>query len=87
MVYHYPMPGRDLDHVLVGYHIEDAVYGPMYFSYGLEDEPQGGPRSRYARTIEATFMERAPDTALVLVKAAPEVIARRMKEGPISTAS
>ena len=59
----------------------------MYFSYGLEDEPQGGPRSRYARTIEATFMERAPDTALVLVKAAPEVIARRMKEGPISTAS
>ena len=32
--------------------------------------------------MDAEIMERAPDTVLVLLKASPEVIARRMKETP-----
>ena len=82
LVYHYPTAGGDADWVMVGYHIEDAVYGPLYFEYGLADEPQGGPRTRYARTTESTILKRAPGTVLILVTASPEVINRRMKEGP-----
>lgn len=82
IVYHYPMAGQGPDWVMVGYHIEDAVYGPLYFGYGLADEPQGGPRSRYARTTEVTIVQKAPDTVLVLVTASPEVIAGRMKDAP-----
>ena len=82
MVYHYPIPTDGPDNVLVGFHVEDAVYGPMYFGYGLEDEPQGGPRSSYARRIESTLLERAPEIVLVLLKASRDVIAERMKESP-----
>jgi hypothetical protein len=82
MVYHFPTPNQGPDWVLVGYQIADAVYGPMFFDYGLANEPQGGPRSKYMRHIEMVFLERAPETVLVYLKASPEVIARRMKASP-----
>ena len=80
LVYHYPVAAQEPDWVMVGYHIEDAVYGPIYFGYGLEDEPHGGPRTRYARTTEMYLKTRAPEPALVLVTASPDVIATRMRE-------
>ena len=67
-------------HNSVGLHIDEAVYAPLYYSYGGDDEY--ADRRLTARRIESHIIEVAPDTVLVLVKASPEVIARRMKESP-----
>ena len=71
---------RDSDNILVGFHIEDAVYAPRYYGYGAKGEY--GDRSSMARHIEPEIMEKAYDTVLIHVKASPEVIARRMKTSP-----
>ena len=72
--YEYP------DHGLVGFHIEEAVYAPLYYGYGGPGEY--ADRRVMARSIEAHIMEKAPDTILVLLKASVEVIAKRMCENP-----
>ena len=79
---HMPAPGEATDFIMVGFHLDDAVYGPLYFDYGGEYEPQGGPRTRYARFIEEQVLKLAPDVTLVSVRASPEVLASRMREGP-----
>lgn len=71
---------RDSDHILVGFHIEDAVYAPLYYGYGGPGEY--GDRASLARHTEAEILEKAPDTVLVLVKAGAEVIADRMRKDP-----
>ncbi len=75
---------QDPDHNLVGLHIEEAVYAPMYYGYsGHAGDVRGATsRSTFARTVDRQIMTRAPDTVLVLLKASPEVIFRRMKEAP-----
>lgn len=75
-----PMLYRDTDHILIGFHIEDAVYAPRYYGYGRRGEY--GDRESMARHIEAGIVERGPDTVLILVKATPEVIKERMRTGP-----
>ena len=72
--YEYP------DHGLVGFHIEEAVYAPLYYGYG--DIGEYADRRVLARWIEADIMEKAPETVLVLLKASAEVIAKRMRENP-----
>jgi len=67
---------------VIGHHIDDAVYGPLYFGYGGPDEPNGKARTVYSRIVERQMVEFSPQDVLVLVKASPEVIARRMKENP-----
>ncbi len=71
---------RDPDYFTVGLHFDESVYAPMYFGYGMEGVY--GDRARFARDVEQRILAIAPDTLLVLVKAEPEVIARRMKGHP-----
>jgi hypothetical protein len=81
MAYHLsPEFYKGPDHNMVGFHIDEAVYAPLYYGYGGEGEY--ADRKQMARRVEAHIMEVAPDTVLVLVKASPEVIASRMKEKP-----
>ena len=68
------------DHVVIGLHIEEKIYGPMYFGYGMEGKPNA--RSLVAADVEKAIMKYGPDTVLLLVKATPEAIARRMREAP-----
>ena len=68
------------DHLLVGFHVEEAVYAPMYWGYGRKGEY--AYRSTLARSVERELLEKAPDTILVLLKASPEVIRRRMRDNP-----
>ena len=68
------------DHLLVGFHIEEAVYAPMYWEYGQKGEY--AERSMVARSVEKDLLAAAPETVLVLLTASPEVIRRRMKESP-----
>ena len=68
------------DYLMIGLHIEDTIYGRLYFDYGQDGQP--GDRSLVGPNIERAIMEHAPDMVLVHVKATPDVIARRMKEDP-----
>ena len=79
--YHLPTSSWPLDYIVIGLHIEDKVYGPLYFGYGADLDPEDPimvTRGRFERWI----MEAAPDIVLVLVKASLEAIARRMRECP-----
>ena len=75
------------DHNMVGFHIEEAVYAPLYYGYGGKDSGAGtrspqGQRTIWARRLDKEVLDIAPDTVLVLLRAAPDVIARRMRESP-----
>lgn len=68
------------DYLMIGLHIEDTIYGRLYFDYGHEGHP--GDRSLVGPNIERAIMEYAPDLVLVHIKATSEVIKQRMKENP-----
>ena len=72
----------DPDHMLTGFHIEDAVYAPLYYGYGGPGEY--AERSLLARSMEREIMKKAPDTVLILMKASRDTIAKRMSENPHS---
>ena len=73
----------NVDHHLMGFHIEEAVYAPLYYGYGGENSgspvrsPQG-QRTEMARHMEEVIIERAPNVVLVLLHASPDVIRKRM---------
>jgi hypothetical protein len=69
------------DHIMVGLHIEDGIYGNLYFDYGHRDGTWGD-RDIEGAKVEKSIMSIAPDTVLILLKASPEVIAQRMKTSP-----
>ena len=68
------------DHILVGFHIEEAIYAELYYNYGKWGQEHD--RWRAISRVEGAMLEQAPDTTLVLLKASAEVIAQRMKESP-----
>jgi len=81
-IYYHVQPTFYLDGDIssIGLHIEDAVYGPMYWGYGGEGEP--GDRTIVSRDVEEWILEGAPETVLVLLTASPKIIAQRMHEEP-----
>ena len=83
LYYHAPRQGssgESPDKMVIGMHIDDAIYGPRYFGYGGPGEQFD--RRDVARKIEHLIVSFEPETVLVLVKASRDVIARRMKGGP-----
>ena len=75
------------DQNFIGFHIEEAVYAPLYYGYGGEDSGAAfrsgtGQRTEMARAVERELMRLAPDAAVVLLKARPEVIRQRMRDNP-----
>ena len=68
------------DHGLIGFHIEEAVYAPLYYGYGKPGAY--ADRQVLARSIEAEIMKKAPETVLILMKASPGVIVKRMRKNP-----
>jgi thymidylate kinase len=69
--YHIDVAHKNQNIILVGFHIEEVIYGPLYYY----PSHQVG----YAREVE----EKMPsDTILILLTASPEVIAKRMEERP-----
>ena len=61
------------DYLAIGMHIEDAVYGPLYFGYGGEGQP--APRDIVKQTVERALLK-------FHVKADPTVIRQRMADAP-----
>lgn len=71
VVYHVRLLHK-YEHILLGgFHIEEAIYGPLYYYPGLS--------FRWAREFEA---EMPDDTILVLLTARSEIIQKRMVETP-----
>ena len=70
----------DPDHNLVGFHIEEAVYAPLYYGYGGKGDY--AERSSLARAMEEEILNKSPDTVMVLLRARSEIIAKRMRENP-----
>ena len=77
--YHFSFSG-DKDNLNINWYYGDAVYAPLYYSYGRPGEY--ADRRVEARGHDARVMKIAPDTVLVLVKASAEVIRQRMAKEP-----
>ena len=71
---------NDAHHVMVGFHIDEAIYAPKYYGYGGHD--QYSDRAQGARHIEAYIMKVADDTVLIHLKASADAIRERMKKEP-----
>jgi hypothetical protein len=75
------------DQNFIGFHIEEAVYAPLYYGYGGEESGAAfrsgsGQRTKMARAVERELMRLAPEVAVVLLKARPDVIRQRMRDDP-----
>ena len=69
----------------LGFFIEEAVYAPLYYGYGGQDNKAGfrseeGQRTKMARQFEQDILRYAPNMVLVLLKADADVIRQRMAE-------
>lgn len=80
LYYHTPTKPDESDFMIIGHYIEGTIYAQLYYGYG--GEGQAGDRIVHSKQIEHQIMKYTPQIVLILVKAAPEVIARRMKENP-----
>ena len=72
---YYDMP----DLFLIDWYYSDAVYASLYYGYG--GPGQYADRQRAARSFDAQVNVHMPDMVLVLMKASPETIRRRVEEG------
>ena len=79
--YHIPFAAHRGDSMLIGLHIADNVYGPLYFGYLVDPDPDD-PKMATRGMFEEWINRFAPETVLVLVKATPEEIRRRMAARP-----
>lgn len=70
--YHVHVLENHADCLLGGFHIEEAIYGPRYYY------PKN-PWPPYQRQIEKDL---PADTILLLLKASPDAIRRRMRDTP-----
>ncbi len=79
--YHIPFSTPGADSVMIGLHIEDNVYGPLYFDYLVDPDPDD-PIMATRNLFEPWINQFAPETVLVLVKASPDTIRSRMAKRP-----
>jgi hypothetical protein len=80
LYYHTPHGATDENSLIIGYHFDDGIYGPLYFEYGRPTDPVD--RRMTGPQVEKTMLQNAPETVLVLVKASPDIIRRRLRESP-----
>jgi len=71
---------HDNDMWAVNHYYGDAVYAPLYYGYGGAGEYSD--RRMMARYYDRETLDCDPDAVIVLVKATPEVIRRRMAAEP-----
>ena len=74
VVYHATGLSGKTDKIVIGLHIEDAIYGELYFEYE--------PRRHFMDAIENRILDTGTDVVLCHVTATPEVIRNRMAENP-----
>ena len=81
LYYHTPSESSEKANLLlIGLHIDEAIYGPLYYDYGHKGVI--GDRVVIGKHIELNFKKYAPETVLVHIKTDPEVIRSRMQKKP-----
>ena len=83
--YHTPSVPNDRNVMNVGHVFDDSIYGSLYFGYQYFEYKRPithVDRSNFIRHLETQVTKNAPETVLVLLRASPDVIRRRMKEKP-----
>ena len=68
------------DWMAIGLHIDETVYGPLYYDYGGDGKPHD--RKVVSYQVESSILRFAPDIVLVQVTADADVIAQRMEASP-----
>lgn len=68
------------DGMVVGGHIDDAVYAPLYFGYG--EKGHNFDRELVMHQVEKTILYFTNDTVVVHITADTDVIKQRMKDDP-----
>jgi len=68
------------DGMVVGGHIDDAVYAPLYFGYG--EKRYNFDRELVMHQVEKTIIHFTNDTVVVHITADTDVIKQRMKDDP-----
>ncbi len=77
---HHTVVGEEAsDSIQVGLHYAEAVYAPLYYGYGRDTFSD---RRRRAREWDRALLEYAPETLLVVLRASPEAIRKRMRAVP-----
>jgi len=83
LYYHAPGAPADWDQVLIGHYIENQIYAELYYGwYGYGGVGLTGDRLVHSTHLEERLLMYAPHTVLILLKATPETIAKRMHENP-----
>ena len=67
-------------HNLIGMHVDESVYAPLYYGYGQPG--QYADRTQMVHHMEERILEMAPHAVNVLMKASPDAIRSRMKADP-----
>lgn len=80
LYYHTPNYPTEGNNLIIGYTVDDSVYGQLYFEYGRPTDSQD--RRLVAPQVEKTMLMHDPDTVMVLLKADPDAIRQRMKADP-----
>jgi len=79
---YYHMPRKDNNHyIVVGHYIEDGIYAPIYFNYGI-DGPFDVNRSVIMKEVEKEILEICPEIVLVLLTTSIDEIVSRMQKKP-----
>jgi hypothetical protein len=80
LYYHTPNYRQENNSLLIGYTVDDSVYGPLYFEYGRSTDIQD--RRLVAAQVEKIKLIHEPDTVMVHLKANPDTILNRMRSNP-----
>lgn len=80
LYYHTPNYRQENNSLLIGYTVDDSVYGPLYFEYGRSTDIQD--RRLVAAKVETIKLMHEPDTVMVHLKANPDTILKRMRSNP-----
>jgi len=68
---------KDDNNMLVNWYYADAVYAPLYYGFGGAGEY--ADRAMLVSWLDSKVMAAQPKTTLVLMKATPEVVRKRMQ--------
>ena len=81
LYYHMPRNVNNDHYIVVGHYIEEGIYAPIYFNYGIQDSDYVD-RSVVMEAVEKEILRVCPEIVLVLLTASKETIEYRLQTKP-----
>ena len=82
LYYHMPRNVNNDHYIVVGHYIEEGIYAPIDFNYGIPDTSGYVDRSVVMKAVEREILRICPEIVLVLLTASKEKIEYRMQKAP-----